>query len=531
MAIERVIIKNYRVLKDVDIKFNENLNIIVGNNECGKSTLIEAINLALSGQINNRYIQYELHPFLFNIDAINDYINNIKTGVRAQPPKIFIEIYFKKDDSLAILRGINNSLKEDTPGVCFAIELDDNYRAEFAKYVKDSEKLQTIPIEYYAIKWNSFAFSGVSSRNIPIKPTLIDASAVKHGPAAGKYVLEIIKDNLSSEEQSQLSLSYRNMKDLFMKDHAIEKINKKLSFGKGSISNKKLSISLDTTSRANWENSIMPQLNEIPLPLVGKGEQSSLKINLAIESTTDSHLYLIEEPENHLSFSNLHPLIKMISEKSSDKQLIITTHSSFVLNKLGIENVILFNNNKNMTLRELDPDTHDYFMKLPGHDTLRLILAKKAILVEGPSDELIVQKAFLKKHHCTSLEKSCDIISVQSLAFKRFLKISAILNICTTVITDNDGHYQKIKDKYKDFLDYDFIKICVDDDDACTTLEPQLFKANDLEKLNSIFEKNFDNKEELLSYMSNNKTDCALKIFNSKTDINFPVYIDDAVHE
>jgi predicted ATP-dependent endonuclease of OLD family len=32
--------------------------------------------------------------------------------------------------------------------------------------------------------------------------------------------------------------------------------------------------------------------------------------------------------------------------------------------------------------------------KLPGYDTLRLILCNKAILVEGPSDELIVQKAY-----------------------------------------------------------------------------------------------------------------------------------------
>lgn len=42
----------------------------------------------------------------------------------------------------------------------------------------------------------------------------------------------------------------------------------------------------------------------------------------------------------------------------------------------------------------LTPDTYSYFKKLPGYDTLRLILAHRVILVEGPSDDLIVQHAY-----------------------------------------------------------------------------------------------------------------------------------------
>ncbi|MFO1076057.1 MAG: TOPRIM nucleotidyl transferase/hydrolase domain-containing protein, partial [Geminicoccaceae bacterium] len=53
--------------------------------------------------------------------------------------------------------------------------------------------------------------------------------------------------------------------------------------------------------------------------------------------------------------------------------------------------------------------------RLPGHDTLRLILAKRSILVEGPSDELVVQAAFKKKHGKMPLEAGVDVISVNSL--------------------------------------------------------------------------------------------------------------------
>ena len=70
MYISRVIVSNYRCLKTADVTLNPDLNIIVGNNECGKSTLLEAIHLALSGQLNGRPIQIELHPHLFNAETL-----------------------------------------------------------------------------------------------------------------------------------------------------------------------------------------------------------------------------------------------------------------------------------------------------------------------------------------------------------------------------------------------------------------------------------------------------------------------------
>ena len=47
MSIERVIVRNYRVLRSADVRLRHDLNVIVGDNESGKSTLLEAINLAL----------------------------------------------------------------------------------------------------------------------------------------------------------------------------------------------------------------------------------------------------------------------------------------------------------------------------------------------------------------------------------------------------------------------------------------------------------------------------------------------------
>ncbi|MEE8209154.1 MAG: AAA family ATPase, partial [bacterium] len=161
----------------------------------------------------------------------------------------------------------------------------------------------------------------------------------------------------------------------------------------------------------------------IPLPLVGKGEQNSVKIKLAIEAADKCEVLLMEEPENHLTHANLNKLIQHTADKSAGRQLILTTHSSFVLNKLGVDHVQMFNGQSAITLNDLSKSTKAYFKELPGYDTLRMILSKRSILVEGPSDELIVQKAYYQTHEKLPLEDEVEVISVDSLAFKRFLDI------------------------------------------------------------------------------------------------------------
>lgn len=87
MHITRVIIKNYRCLQDSNIELNEALNIVVGDNECGKSTFLQAIQLALTWQLNGRPIQSELHPYLFNATAVKDYIASLVAKTPRPPPE------------------------------------------------------------------------------------------------------------------------------------------------------------------------------------------------------------------------------------------------------------------------------------------------------------------------------------------------------------------------------------------------------------------------------------------------------------
>jgi putative ATP-dependent endonuclease of the OLD family len=530
MFITKVVIENYRTLRKSTIQFNDKLNVIVGDNETGKSTLLEALNLALSGQLNGRSILYELHPYLFNLSSVSEYIDNLNKGLNPQPPKITIEVYLNDNIALSKLVGTNNSLRENAAGISLTIEYDDAFSTEYASYIKDPQEIRTVPVEYFAVHWRSFSGANITARSIPLKPTFIDASALRNNLAANKYIVDIMNDHLTPAQRAELSLSYRKMKDHFVDDPHVKAVNTNLKTNKGHISNKTLSVALDTTSRGSWENGIMPQLDEIPLSLVGRGEQSSIKVKLAMAASHEAHVFLIEEIENHLSYSNLSKLLDGLSKHAGERQMIVTTHSSFVLNKLGVERVLLFNGSKSLTLKNLSPETHDYFMKLPGHDTLRLILTSRAILVEGPSDELIVQKAYLKKHGVMPLAHGIDVISVSSLAFKRFLEIAEPLGIQVNVVTDNDGDVTKLEKKYAAYSGNSKIKINYDLDTTYRTLEPQLLKVNGLKTLNEVFGTDFNSESELINYMTANKTDCALMIFNSDAEIKFPQYIEDAIN-
>lgn len=185
---------------------------------------------------------------------------------------------------------------------------------------------------------------------------------------------------------------------------------------------------------------------------------------------------------------------------------------------------------------------------MSSYDTLRLLLCKKAILVEGDSDEMIVQKAYMKLNgNRLPIEDQIDVISVGT-SFLRFLEIAEKLNVPTVVVTDNDGDVEALDIKYSDYIGpnkKENIKICydkvVDSGDLYignkeynyNTLEPKIIKANNenLELFNALFDTKYTEIDELRKYMKNHKTECALAIFESNKDINFPDYILEAIKD
>lgn len=529
--LKKIAIRNFKTYRKFDLDFLPDLNILVGDNDAGKSTLLEAIGLALTLRIGGRSFQTELSPFHFNTETTRTYVKALVAGAHPSPPELIIDLFLDPADAPAVLKGTNNLDATDDPGVRVLVRLNPDYGLEYAEFIKDPSKVTMVPTEYYEVKWLGFSGNPITFRSIPAVASLIDASNIRLASGADFYLQGIINHHLSDAERVELSRSYRSLRETFTSNASIQAINTKLSGTPGDVSDRELSLSIDVSSKAGWEANLVPHLDDLPFTNVGKGEQSSLKILLALNrKVTDAHIVLVEEPENHLSHSSLNLLVKKIADKCFGKQVFITTHSSYVLNKLGLGNLVLLSPSAAMRLESLPADTLDYFKKLSGYDTLRVVLAKSVILVEGPSDELIVQRAFRDMHGHLPIEAGVDVINVRGLSFKRFLDIALPLGTATRVVTDNDGKEPAdVEAGFAAYTSAAHIAVHVGKDKDLKTLEPQLLHVNGREALNDILGKSYATDGDLLSYMTANKTTCAVALFETTAAVVMPEYISDAV--
>lgn len=112
MVITKLIIEGFKGFRDrFCIEFNESVNIIVGDNEAGKSTILEAINLALTGLYAGKPVKNNISQYLFNDQLVKDYLASLRTAARLPPPALFVELHLQKTPDTVFLEGDGNCLK------------------------------------------------------------------------------------------------------------------------------------------------------------------------------------------------------------------------------------------------------------------------------------------------------------------------------------------------------------------------------------------------------------------------------------
>ena len=331
--IKRVIIKNYKCFKKANIELKAFKNVIVGNNGVGKSTLIEAISLALGFGRS----KFEVTPYIFNIECLREYEQ------KKCLPEILIELYF--NDPLGELSGNNNSLHETCSGLYMKISFDESYRDLYQKELESNDTMH-LPCEYYKIEthWFSQSPEPVRQYKIPYTIQIVDTTSLYFNSSSNQYINQLIEKYLGDEDSIAIKSSLRHLKERFDKEQEIAKVNSKLN-------NKKegLSLSVDTTSRIEKRDIIYPFLDEIPIIQMGAGEICHLKTLLSLGNGTTnspkSKIIIIEEPESHLSHTKMYEMLYDIEKNlnKSNSQIIITTHSSFVANKLDLSNLLILN--------------------------------------------------------------------------------------------------------------------------------------------------------------------------------------------
>lgn len=271
MQIKKVYIENFKSFKKLELDLNSGINIIVGNNEAGKSTILEAMHLALTGLLNGKYLKNDLTEYLFNFECRQEYLANPETL-----PYILIEIFFK-DGKYPLFEGnLNYEKKDKESGISFKIAFDDKYHNEYNELLQDKDNIKTLPIEYYEIYWSSFARDSITSRSIPIKSAFIDSSSNRFQNGSDVYLSRIIRENLDENDLVKISQAHRKMRDAFMEDESIQTINSKVRTH-STLTAKELALSVELVSKNAWENSLMTYFDDIPFHYIGKGEQCIIK--------------------------------------------------------------------------------------------------------------------------------------------------------------------------------------------------------------------------------------------------------------
>lgn len=532
MFISKLHIVGFRCFKDFEIKFNEHQNILVGNNSVGKSTILDAINLCVSGMHRGQPIRNSLSSYLFNQDYVTEYLKSCEEGnIQIGLPKISIEVFFEgKDDEVGILSEFEGDFSsvQSGQGVRIDIEFDEEYKEEYEELCKNPTQIKSLPIEYYKCTRQTFARNKVTNRIMPMHSLLVDTSSVANNRGiVDSYLNRMISDLLASDDRVILASAFRQMKEDFSDNLSVKEVVDKYKY---FVQN--FSLSLDPSVSTNWESLLVAKIKDIPFHYIGKGEQCMTKTYMALQPRSEKPCaLLIEEPENHLSHTKLNIFLDQIGERNKNRQIIVTTHSSVVCNKLDLGNLILLGGDTPIYFNAIEESTRTFFTKLSGYDTLRVVLSNKAILVEGPCDDLIIQKAYKDRYRKLPIQDGIDIISVSGLSFKRYLTLVKGMNKQIAIITDNDGKSQK-KHEWYDNDQTETIRFFISDDNNAKTLEPQIVAANNenLDKLCKMVGYNGEcDALALAEFMQKNKTDSALSIFEAEDSIAIPQYIQEAI--
>lgn len=206
--------------------------------------------------------------------------------------------------------------------------------------------------------------------------------------------------------------------------------------------------------------------------------------------------------------------INSIQENDNHTQIFISTHSSQFINKLKLENVTVLNNGKAFSLSLILDETEiDYLSRKPNLDFLKFLFSRNCILVEGPTEEMII-KAYLSDQ--TDSLNDIEVISLHK-GFVNMIKIWQKVNENSShrlgIIRDFDNQ-PVAQAKHEEYNQYENIYVTTTQE---YTLEPEIVRTgNNFEILKRYFIEchqweDICTPEQLASKWESAKTDTMLK--------------------
>ena len=430
MKIKKLFLRNFRGYESITLELDEALNVIIGKNDVGKSTILEALEIFFNNEkvkidisdLNVKATKKEMSIGVsFEVDLDKEYLidSNVKTNLK--------EEYLLNNENLLEIHKVWDCSKDKLTAASLKTYLKANYLAEFSanplinlkisNLRKELEKYQDDIEDYEDVNKSisSFMRKAIYSNCIDktCKETIISLDKED-----GKEIYESIK--------KEFPLFYLFQTDRTNKDtdkevqdplkvitkQAISEVQDKLDSVKEEIEKKAIEIGEETlaklqemapdvakTLEPNITNKAWDSLfsfsfdgdDGIPINKRGSGVRRLILLNYfraeAERSNTSGKniVYAIEEPETSQHPDHQIMLIEALKELSQKKkvQVIITTHTPEIAKLVYENNLILIDFKENQP--EIINDENKLHLIA---ETLGIMpyLSKLVICVEGESD-------------------------------------------------------------------------------------------------------------------------------------------------
>ena len=541
MYIRRVEIHNYRAFKEFEITLS-NLNLIIGENEAGKTNLFDALALPLnSNEIN--FNQRRLSVSDINRDAIADFYKAIidkktETKIKELIPKVSIGIEFTDPKGAIEEQILSKWLTKDKSGTSYHIEYsfkpkdEDGFieiSKEILKEVKNINEIHwfTLPIEHYDYDVTSsnngkkVSYSDLKHIAINSIDAERDDFSDSNTQKSNGILAKMLVSSLTPADKALINSSYTAFFDSIESTDTFEKIVKPDPEFKNFFEHlDKLECIPNLPNLKSILSNITLKSGDSYLYQRGLGYRNLVYIFLLFEFFKSNryafNLCCIEEPEAHLSINNLRFatdfIYKSTKGKSSSLQTLVSSHNPLVINKLELSNVIVLSGSKAIQLKDTSKELTNYLRKRPNFDILKLLFSDRTVLVEGTTEEMLINSIISNDDENIN---RIEIVSIGQKGFKTFMDIWLQVNegnkdkkLGIIRDYDNQDNAKNEHDKY----DIDNENIIVRTTKKYT-LEDDLTCAGDnLENLRIIFSRKTDNEEKMATFLKDSKADSMLTI-------------------
>ena len=455
-------IQNFRCFDEHlhSIKFNQGLTVLVGENDSGKSTIMDAIRIVMG---TTDFGWYRIESTDFYNEDISREINitckftDLSDAEQAAflecltyeeengnaKPYLYLNWKCKYVTSFNPPRAISSlSSGSNCDGPNPSTEAKELLRVTYLRALRDansdmqsgrhsrlSQIIHSIP---NLMDGESEYTQGMDLHTL----SLLGIADLSNSLLASHPILSGISADMSTILNEQMLLKQDQIKTKFevsdSKAKDVQKINALLE--KLDLTLDKAAVSMQGTVGLGTSN-ILSMACE-------------LLLNKKSEENKRSSFLLIEEPEAHIHAQRQLKLIKSLEESAvqHNQQIIITTHSPLVASVVNLQNIIIVKDSKAYSLApeatELDKDDYWFLEKYLDATKANLFFARSVIIVEGPGEALLLPElATLLGHSFT--DYGVSLVDVRGVGLSRYAKIfqrrgEDILDVNVACVTDRD---------------------------------------------------------------------------------------------